>query len=102
MNNEVYSIHENDQIIFLFENDSTITLYNNESTVACKGCGAPGFVGSEGYGTHTYYLLSESDISTFKRSKINSVRIYNSKTFVEGGAEKANSTLLKCFELMEL
>ncbi|MCZ2278328.1 MAG: hypothetical protein LC117_10410 [Bacteroidia bacterium] len=100
MNNKIYSINEKDQIIFLFENDSTLTLYNNESTVACKGCGAPGFVGSEGYGTHTYYLLTKNDIAFFKRNKIKSVRIYNSETYVEGDAEKANKILLRCFELI--
>ncbi len=101
MNNEIYSINENDQIIFLFENDSTITLFNNEAKIACKGCGSPGFVGSEGYGTHTYYELTENDIANFKRNKIIKVRVYNSDSFVEGDAEKVNTPLRKCFELIE-
>lgn len=100
MNNKIYSILENDKIIFLFDNEETITLYSNESTVACKGCGAPGFVGSEGYGTHTYYRLSHEAIDLFKKNTIKSVRIYNSESYVEGDTEKANSSLLRCLELI--
>jgi hypothetical protein len=101
MNNEIYTINKNDQIIFLFENDETLVLYNNESVVACKGCGAPGFVGSEGYGTHTYYILSLDQIEIFKKNIIKSVRIYNNNTYVEGDTEKANKILLNCFELID-
>ncbi|MFM9008508.1 MAG: hypothetical protein ACKORE_08005 [Bacteroidota bacterium] len=100
MNNKVYSILENDQIIFLFDTEETLTLYSNESTVACKGCGAPGFVGSEGYGTHTYYRLTKEAIEMFKKNTIKSVRIYNSETYVEGDTEKANSALMRCLELI--
>jgi len=100
MNNEIYSISENNEIIFLFENNETLTLYNNEFQVACKGCGAPGFVGSEGYGTHTYYILTKEQINIFKKNIIKSVRIYNTDTYVEGDCTKANKVLLKCFELI--
>lgn len=101
MNNEIYSILENDQIIFLFENESTLTLHNNESTVACKGCGAPGFVGSEGFGTHTIYKLTKEDIETFRMNKLIGVRIYNSESYVEGEITKANASLKKCLDLIE-
>jgi hypothetical protein len=100
MNNKIYSINQNNQIIFLFENEETLVLVNNEFAVACKGCGAPGYVGSEGYGTHTYYLLNNDQIEILKKNIIKSVRIYNSETYVEGDAEKVNKTLLKCFELI--
>lgn len=102
MSGKIYSIREKDQIIFLFEDNSTVTLYNHESTVTCKGCGAPGFVGSDGYGTHTYYLLSADDIAALKKNKIVGIRIYNSDSYVERDAKNVSKVLLKCFSLVEI
>jgi hypothetical protein len=100
LNGKIYSIYENDKIIFLLDNDSTITLYNIESSVACKGCGATGFVGSDGYGTHTRYLLSDIDIDSFKKNKIAGIRIYTSDSYVERNTNQVTPVLLKSLSLV--
>jgi hypothetical protein len=101
MNNKVYSVNKGDKIIFLFTNDETVELSAMETQVASKGAGATGYVGSEGWGTHTIYQLTEENISKFKTNIIKSVRIYTSEKYVEDDvSDKLSKAINKCLELI--
>ena len=72
-----------------------------ETQVASKGAGATGYVGSEGWGTHTIYQLTEENISKFKANVIKSVRIYTSEKYVEDDvSDKLSKSINKCLELI--
>ncbi len=83
MNNTIYSISRGDEFMFKLANGNTITLKSLDYQITCKGCGATGFVGSDGWGTNTRYYLSKPDLIDLALGTVTDFRIYTSKGYLE-------------------
>lgn len=99
---KVFAIAKGNPIMFLFEDGSTVSFENLNYEVACKGCGAVGFSGSEAYGTSTNYRVNLVAIETLSKKKPTKVRVYTSEGYVERevkakNAEKINKSFTLFF-----
>jgi hypothetical protein len=100
--NSVFSINQNDELLFKLSNDDVVTLNNIEYSLACIGCGAKGFAGSQGYGVNTSYPISIEQIEQLKNSDIVKIRIYTSKGYVESDIKaKHASKINKALTIIE-
>ncbi|HQX30613.1 MAG: hypothetical protein IPI00_15440 [Flavobacteriales bacterium] len=93
--NTVYSIDESANLMFLFANGDVVTLHNNEFALTCSGCGATGFVGSTGMGTHTRYPIGEEDIAKMSKDTIAKVRIYTNDGYIERDVSNKESAMVQ-------
>jgi len=92
--NTVYSIDRGAELMFLLSNGDVVTLHNSEYTLTCSGCGATGFVGSTGMGTHTRYPITEEDIGKLLKDAIVKVRILTNDGYIEREVSKKESAMV--------
>jgi hypothetical protein len=92
---KIFSIDQGQEFMFKLSNDEVIILKNLEYTIACKGCGAKGFAGSQGYGIQTSYVLTPDQVQALFQKDIIKVRIYTNDGYVENDLKSKNSIKIK-------
>ena len=79
----IFSIRNDDQFMLKLANDTIVKLKPISGEVSCQGCGATGFIGSAGYGTHTIYPLTPEQIELLYQYPIIKTRMYTSDGYVD-------------------
>jgi hypothetical protein len=90
--NKVFAIDQGQEFMFKLSDDEVISLQNLKYSIACIGCGAKGFAGSQGYGVQTSYPIDKNQIQALKSNQIVKVRIYTSEGFFENDVKAKHAS----------
>lgn len=103
MNNRIFSIPENAELMFKLENDSIYSISNIKYAITEKGAGAIGFAGSAAYGIQTSYISKNDwNFSTLKKHIPVKFRIYTSDGYIEEEIKpKFVEKIANCIKLVE-
>jgi len=91
----ILSISEGARLILKLSDNSTITLDALSSEVSCKGCGAPGFVGSGAYGIHQRYRINKEQIKILSSTKVSMIRVYTNKGYFSNDIRERRQDSIK-------
>ncbi len=96
MNNTVFAINKDANLMLKLNNDSLITLKNSDYQITTIGEGAIGYMGSAGLGLHAIYLgLNKSTISVLTAAVLSKVRIYFTDGYKDFERKEKKASLIK-------
>jgi len=90
----VFSIGNDDPLMLKLANDTILRLMPQSGEVSCRGCGAPGYVGSAGWGTHTIYPLTPEQIELLIEQPIIKTRMYTRKGYYEMDVNRKKTAIV--------
>jgi hypothetical protein len=63
--------------------EEMMQLESSEKSQSCNGCGARGFAGSDAWGIHLVYRLSNNAVQRLRHEQISKIRIYTEQGYIE-------------------
>jgi hypothetical protein len=76
-------ISEGSYFMLKLSNDSIVKFIAKETAVPCRGCGSIGFMGSEMFGTNSYYFVNPEYYELLKNNLIAKFRFKTMDGFIE-------------------
>ena len=73
--NKVLGIYRDAELIFLFDNGDRLTLKSRDGFVGGRGQGAVGLSGSQSWGIHARYNLTQDDIKVLQNETVSKFRV---------------------------